>query len=134
MTHNLVVFYATANQAYQGYRLWPSNPKLWPTYVMLGVAAFSTIMATMVLVAYTCGTKAANKWNTARFGFHLITLGVMVVLWALAAGGMQSTSDFNGTGSQSLWSATCDATPQTHEIFGHTVNFSQFCLEQVRSR
>ena len=131
MTHNLVVYYSTINAVAQGQRLWPTNPKLWPTYVMLGVAALSSILATIVLLAYLWGTKAANRWNTVRFGLSMATIGFLIVMWAIAAGGMQSTSDFDGTGSQSLWSATCDASDQTHELFGHTVDFSRFCLEQV---
>lgn len=133
MTHNLVVFYKTADIAAQGVRLWPSNAKLWPTYLTLGVAGLSTIFATMVLLAYCWSTKAANRWNTARFGLTVLTIGFGVVMWALAGGGLNSTSDFKGIGSQSLWSAACDATAQQLQMFDKTVDFRQFCLEQVPS-
>lgn len=131
MIDNLAVFYNTANVVLQGQRLWPVNPKLWPTYAMLGVAAVSSFLAGMVLLAYTWGTKVANRWNTARFVLSMTTIAFNFILWAIAAAGMQSTSDFNGIGSQSLWSATCDATDEQKNIFGHTINFGQFCLEQV---
>lgn len=114
-----------------GIRAWPSEAKLWPTYVALGVSATSLILATMVLFAYCCGTKAANKVNLAR---TVLTVGMLIftaALWALAAAGLQGTSAFDGVGSQSLWSATCDSTDQQHELFGHWINFSQICLEQV---
>ena len=131
MTHNLIVFYRTANIVSQGVRLWPSNAKLWPTYVLLGVAGLSSVLATIVLVAYCWSTKAANRWNTARFGLTVLTIGFSVVMWGIAAAGIQSTSDFNGIGAQSLWSAACDATAQQLQMFDKTVNFKQFCIEQV---
>jgi hypothetical protein len=131
MTHNLVVFYKTANVAAQGVRLWPANVKLWPTYLTLGVASLSAIFAAAVLLAYCWGTKAANRWNTVRFGLTVLTIGFGVVMWALAGGGLNSTSDFNGIGSQSLWSASCDASAQQLQMFDKTVDFRQFCLEQV---
>jgi hypothetical protein len=133
MIHNLVVFYRTQNEEAQGIRLWPSSAKLWPTYVTLGVAALSAILATAVLLAYISGTKTANKWNMARTILGIITVIFTAIIWVISAVGLQSTSDFKGIGSQSLWSASCDATDQQHEIFGHTIDFHQFCLEQVRS-
>jgi hypothetical protein len=54
-------------------------------------------------------------------------------MWGIAAAGIQSTSDFNGIGSQSLWSAACDATAEQLQMFDKTVNFKQFCIEQVPS-
>jgi uncharacterized protein (DUF486 family) len=133
MTRNLIVYYNTATVVSQGQHLWPVNPKLWPTYLMLGIAVLSTVLAGTVLLAYTWGTKTANRWNTARFALSLTTIAVMVISWGVAAAGMQSTSDYNGIGTQSLWSATCDATQEQIQLFGHTVNFGQFCLEQVSS-
>jgi hypothetical protein len=127
MTHNLVVFYNTADTVHEGQALWGANPKLWPTYLMLGVASLSSILCTIVLLAYFWGTKAANKWNTARFGLSLFTMGFMMVMWAFAAGGMEGTSGIDA----SIWSQACDATDQKKSIFGHEVNFNQFCLEQV---
>ena len=55
-----------------------------------------------------------------------------IVIWAIAAFGLQSTSAFDGVGSQSLWSAVCDSTDQQHEFFGHEFNFGQYCLMQVQ--
>src|ERR1700721_1597160 len=125
MIHNLVVFYSTAKEVRQGVRLWPANAKLWPTYLMLGVASLSTILATIVLLAYFWSTKAANRWNTARFGLTMVTIGFGLIMWAIAAGGVNSTSDWTGVGSQSLWSAACDATAEQLQYFEHTVNFKQ---------
>lgn len=131
MIANLVVFYQTTGTNAQGVRLWPTNTKLWPTYVSLGVAALSAILATATLVAYFWGFKAANHWNTARVTLTVISIIFTIIIWAIAAYGLQSTSSFDGIGSQSLWSATCDATDQQHELFGHVINFQRFCLMQV---
>jgi hypothetical protein len=131
MVDNLVVFYQTADTTVNDTRLWPEDPKLWPTYVALGVAAVSTILATATLFAYFWGTKAANRWNMARVGVSIAMLVFTIVLWAIAAYGLQSTSSWNGAGSRSLWSATCDATDQQKNTFSEILNFHKFCLMQV---
>lgn len=131
MIANLVVFYETAQRVADGVRLWPQNAKVWPTYLTLGVAALSTILATVTLFAYLWGTKAANRWNMARVSVSIAFVVFNIVIWAIAAFGLQSTSAFDGVGSQSLWSAVCDSTDQQHELFGHEFNFGQYCLMQV---
>ena len=85
----------------------------------------------MVLIAYCWSVQAANRWNTARFTLTVITVGFGLVMWAVAAAGTNSTSDFEGIGTQSLWSAACDATAQKLEYFDNQINFKQFCIEQV---
>jgi hypothetical protein len=132
MTHNLVVFHRTATLIEQGVPAWPAHPKLWPTYVMLGVASLSAFLATMVLIGYCWSVRAANRWNTARFTLTVITIGFGLVMWAVAAVGTNNTSDFEGIGTQSLWSATCDATAQQLQYFDKDIDFRRFCIEQVR--
>src|ERR1700736_3491761 len=127
MGHNLVTFYNTANTVSQGQKLWPDNPKLWPTYLMLAVASISTFLATIVLLAYFWGTRAANRWNQARFGLTIFTIVFMIIMWAIAAGGVQSNSGDETT----IWGVACDATSDTESLFGHSVNFRQTCLMQV---
>jgi len=131
MIDNLVVFYRTVNTVANGLRAWPQNAKLWPTYVALGAAALSAVLCTVTLFAYFWGTKAANRWNMARISVTIASIIFSIVIWAIAAYGLQSTSDFEGVGSQSLWSASCDATDQWHDLFGHVINFQKFCLMQV---
>lgn len=131
MIDNLIVFYTTANAVIHGVRLWPASAKLWPTYVTLGIAALTMILSTATLIAYCWGTKAANRWSLVRTGVAIAVLVFNVVIWGIAAYGLQSTSAFNGFGSQSLWSASCDSTPQQHQLFGHTINLRRFCLMQV---
>ena len=131
MIANLVVFYNTAQAVANGVSLWPGSTKLWPTYVTLGVAALSAILATATLFAYFWGTKYANRWNIARTTLTFVSIGFAVVLWAIAAYGLQSTSSWDGIGSRSLWSATCDATDQQNQIFGHLIDLHRFCLMQV---
>lgn len=133
MTANLVVFYNTIGTVSQGVRLWPTSSKLWPTYVTLGVATLSAFLATATLLAYFWGTKYANRWAMARTTLVAVSIGFAIIMWAIAAYGLQSTSAFDGVGSQSLWSASCDATDQQHKLFGHAVNLNQFCLMQVCS-
>lgn len=131
MTHNLVVFYRTAQLVQQGIRAWPAQPKLWPTYVMLGVASLNTLLATMVLVAYFWSVGASNRWNTARFILTITTIGFGLVMWAVAAAGTNGTTEFEGIGTQSLWSAACDATAEQLQHFDKEINFKRFCIEQV---
>jgi len=132
MTHNLVVFYNTTGQVRAGQPLWPSSTKTWPTYVMLGVASLSTILATIVLLAYAWGTRAANRWNTARLGLTIATVLFMIIMWGIGTAGLQGTSDGgDGTGSISLWAATCDASDEKKGLFSSIINMNQFCLEQV---
>jgi hypothetical protein len=131
MIANLVVFYKTEQTVVNGVSLWPQSNKLWPTYVTLGVAVLSTILATATLLAYFWGTKYANRWNIARTTLTFVSIGFIVVLWGIAAFGLQSTSSFDGAGSRSLWSSTCDATDNQREIFGHVIDFHRFCLMQV---
>jgi hypothetical protein len=132
MVDNLVVFYDTANTVINDTHLWPSDAKLWPTYVALGVAAISTVLATATLCAYFWGTKAANRWNMARVGVTIAMLIFSIVLWAIAAYGLESTSSWDGTGSRSLWSTTCDATDEEKNTFSGILDFHKFCLMQVQ--
>ena len=131
MTANLIVFYRTANTVINDTRLWPADSKLWPTYVALAVSAISTLLATATLCAYFWGTKAANRWNMARMGVAMGMLVFTIVLWALAAYGLESTSSWDG-GSRSLWSSTCDATDEEKSLFGGILDYNRFCLMQVR--
>jgi len=130
MIANLAVFYNTVGTISNGVRLWPEKSKLWPTYVTLGVAALSTVLSTATLLAYFWGTKYANRWNMARTTLTVVTIIFSIILWLIAVYGLQSTSSFEGVGSQSLWSSTCDSTDQQHELFGHVINLNQLCLMQ----
>ena len=132
MTDNLVVFYTTAEAVQQGVRAWPAQPKLWPTYVMLGVAALNAFLAAMVLIGYCWSVRAANRWNTARFTLKVIVIGAGLAMWAFAAATTGSTTSFNGVGTQSLWSAACDASAQQLQYFDKNINFKRACIEQVR--
>jgi len=69
MTDNLVVFYTTAEAVQQGVRAWPAQPKLWPTYVMLGVAALNAFLAAMVLIGYCWSVRVANRCGIGDVGF-----------------------------------------------------------------
>jgi hypothetical protein len=100
---------------------------------MLGVASLSAGLATFVLVAYFWSVAAANRWNTARFVLTAITIGFGLIMWAVAAASTNGTSDFEGIGTQSLWSAACDATAQQLQYFDKDINFKRFCMEQVLS-
>ena len=131
MIANLVVFYKTTRTVAQGVSLWPGESKVWPTYLALGFAALSALLATATLFAYFWGTKYANRWNMARTTITVVTIGFTIILWCIAAYGLNSTSEFKGVGSRSLWSSTCDANDQQRELFGHVINFRQFCLMQV---
>ena len=132
MTTALVSFYRTIDVAVHNRPLWPENTRVWPTYVTLAVAAINTILASIVLIAYFWGTKAANRWNLARTILTIGSIIFAIVIWAIAAASLKSTSESDGR-NWSLWSATCDAPEDQKDLFLGKLNFNQFCLEQVPS-
>jgi hypothetical protein len=132
MADNLVIFYQTATTVINDTQLWPKEPQLWPTYVALGVAAVSTLLATATLFAYFWGTKVANRWNIARVSVAIAMVVFTIILWAIAAAGLESTSSWSGSGPRSLWSATCDATDDAKSLFSDVLDFRRFCRMQVR--
>lgn len=131
MIYNLAVYYNTADDVSDGVRLWPTSVKIWPTYVALAVAIVSTKLAIATLIAYGWGTAFANRWNFARTVLGISVLIFNVIIWAVAAYSLKGTSVFHGIGPRSLWSSSCRASAQQHQLFGGTVNLRRICLTQV---
>jgi hypothetical protein len=125
-----VIFYATTGTVIGGNRLWPAGTKTWPTYVTLIAAVINAVLSSLVLIGYCWGTKIANRWNTVRTVFSIGIIIFDVVLWAIAAGSLQSSSTFDGDKS-SLWAATCGIPQDQQEPFKQKLDFGKFCIKQV---
>jgi hypothetical protein len=127
MLHNLAVFYATQGEIYHGTMAWPESPELWPSYLTLGTAGLSALLASAVMVGYICGTKVANTVNTTRTVISIVISVTTFVLWSGVVGSLSSTKG----SEKSLWGASCWVSEDKEDLWEKKINFYQFCLEQV---
>lgn len=122
-------YYLTRNKVIAGdVHPWVTPATLWPTFMLLGIAAVTFCMNVVTLCAYACGVEAANKSQTATTVVGIILLGVHVVSWAVAVGLYKMA---HGTGKD-LWGYTCSSRADELQAQVQSfVNFGKLCTLQV---
>ncbi|KAH7333211.1 hypothetical protein BKA65DRAFT_538908 [Rhexocercosporidium sp. MPI-PUGE-AT-0058] len=124
----LTKYYLTRNNVIAGnQKAWVTPTTLWPTFMLLGIAAITFFMNLVTLCSYTCGVGAANKSSTATTCVEIILLAVHVVSWAVAAGLYRMAE----TGTD-LWGYTCSS--RADEIESQVkayVSFGKLCNLQT---
>lgn len=126
----LAKYYLTRNNVIAGnQKAWVTPATLWPTFMLLGIAAITFFMNLVTLCSYACGVGAANKSSTATTVVGIILLAVHVISWAVAAGLYKMAETGND-----LWGYTCSA--RADEIQAQVksfVSFGKLCNLQVSS-
>jgi|SRR5579859_4830358 len=131
-THNLIIYNQTRNATINGSPIWPSDPKIWPTKVMVAVGAISLFLASVVLLSYFWGTKYANRMATVN---NVIGVGISVfkiIMFAVAGSLFLGASrGIPQGGRQSLWTISCNADDSSQAVFSKVVDLGHFCAMQV---
>ncbi|KAL5330711.1 hypothetical protein ACEPPN_000230 [Leptodophora sp. 'Broadleaf-Isolate-01'] len=116
----LAKYYLTRNNVIAGnQKAWVTPATLWPTFMLLGIAAITFFMNLVTLCSYACGVGAANKSSTATTVVGIILLAVHVISWAVAAGLYKMAETGND-----LWGYTCSA--RADEIQAQVKSFVSF--------
>ncbi|KAK0111139.1 hypothetical protein ONS95_001515 [Cadophora gregata] len=101
----LAKYYLTRNHVTaDNQKAWVTPATLWPTFMLLGIAAVTFCMNLITLCSYVCGVGAANKSQTITTTLGIILLAVHFVSWAVAAGLFRMAE----TGTD-LWGYTCSS-------------------------
>lgn len=98
------------------------------------VAAISVVLNFVIIIAYSFGTKKANKAATVATVFTWAVMLGNLAVWCVAAALYRTEKDKDGK-SNDLWGWTCS--PLAREIqkeFAHEVDFDKFCNVQVSLR
>lgn len=124
----LAKYYLTKNHVIAGnQKAWVTPATLWPTFMLLGIAAVTFCMNVVTLCSYLCGVGAANKSQTFTTLVGSILLAVHVVSWAVAAGLFKMAQ----TGTD-LWGYTCSSRADEIQVQVNSfVNFGKLCNLQA---
>jgi len=124
LSWSLEQWYTTHNRIIDGgAHPWGTTTKLWPTYMLLGIAATTFLMNIITLGSYICGVQAANKSATATTVVSTILLAVHVVAWAVATGLFKMANTGND-----LWGYSCSPTADEIQIQVQSyLDFNKLC-------
>jgi hypothetical protein len=124
----LAKYYLTRNHIIDGnQKAWVSPATLWPTFMLLGIAAITCCMNVVTLCSYACGVGAANKSQTITTWMGIVFMAVHVVSWAIAAGLYRMAQ----TGTD-LWGYTCSSRADEIQVQVQSfVNFGKLCNLQA---
>jgi hypothetical protein len=122
-------YYSTKTASNGGVNLWTPNTQLWQMFLVILVDVISMIIATIIVIAYFWGVKAADRWsdissNISNF-CSVIKAGAHVAVFA----GMYATAN----NPNSLQGQTCGA-PATKPALFPQFKFDRFCSQQVSLR
>jgi hypothetical protein len=134
MAYMLRKYYQTLTVDVNGETLWnpPDQTVLWPTFLTLVAAVFTSVLSAVVLVAYLRSTTTAERIDDWRSGILWVLLIIKVASEIATASGMYATGAHGpADGPQSLWYQTCTATSDDAHTFAPFINIPQFCGMQV---
>ncbi|KAF3926695.1 hypothetical protein ABW21_db0203584 [Orbilia brochopaga] len=125
MSYTLERLIVTQNQKINGTGPFGTNPKLWPTYVLLSVGCVSFLFNLSVLLAYCCGRRAADKVATGQTYVRLLSPIGHLIVWGTTAGSFNLAS--NG---RDIWGFSCSDAPADVAIqqqFENVINYDLLC-------
>jgi len=123
----LVQFYHTRNATSStGQRLWSPTSMLWPTIFALATAVIVLFLSGIVVFAYFCGIKAADKWDTWK-GYYSTFATVIHTAFSTA---VTSSLFVTSSNPKSLNNQSCSPSADAKQPFFPQINLSNFCLKQ----
>ncbi|MCJ1395191.1 hypothetical protein MMC18_008074 [Xylographa bjoerkii] len=127
MAYALSMYFTTRNYTLNGGgHPWAPNTVLWPTYMVLAIAAVTMMMNLITLCFYCCGVDAANKSSKIMGYLGYIVMAVHAVVWAITTGLFKMANIGND-----LWGFSCSA--EADAIQGQVeslLNFNDLCMVQ----
>jgi hypothetical protein len=119
-------FYSTKTASNKGVNLWTPNTQLWQMFLVISVDVISMIIATIILIAYSCGVKAADRWSDRTSNFSIFLSVIKAGAHVAVFFGIYSTAK----NSNSLQGQTCGAPASKSALFPQ-FKFNRFCSQQV---
>lgn len=108
---------------------WAENTKVWPQYLVLGIACVSMAFCILIFWNYFRGghkraEKVAVYYTLFAMGFFIFS----IIMWAVAAGVLQGAKS-NGQ-RKDLWGWSC-VDNHRRELFQKDVDYGLVCRMQV---
>ncbi|KAK3372461.1 hypothetical protein B0H63DRAFT_297762 [Podospora didyma] len=129
ISSSFAIFNATRSlPAMSGLPAWANNTNSWPQKVVLGCACVSLLICVVVFVGYCRGGhQRAEKVGVYYTMFAVGWFIFSMVMWAVAAGILQSSK--NNSGNQDMWGWAC---VQNHrsDLFQDKVDYALVCRLQ----
>lgn len=132
LSTTLSIFNATKHlPARNSLPAWAVGTKVWPQYVVLGIACVSMAFCILIFWGYFRGghrraEKVAVYYTLFAMGFFIFS----IVMWAVAAGILQGART-NGN-KKDIWGWSC-VDNKRKELFSEKVDYALVCRMQVRS-
>ncbi|TVY59565.1 hypothetical protein LSUE1_G009726 [Lachnellula suecica] len=127
MSFSLAKYYLTRNHLIaSNQHPWITPTKVWPSFMLLGIATVTFFMNLITLLAYCCGVNAANRVNSVTGVLGYIFLFAHFAAWIVAAGLYRMARD-----GKDLWGYSCsDASDQVQGQVQSFLNFGELCTMQ----
>jgi len=132
MINTAVTYFKSRKLTANGMSPWPSNPKVWPTLMLLGVSGAGLISNGAVLIAYFCGQRAANQTSSVASFFSGLYIVVHLVAWAVAAGLFKQQNALHGV-QNDLWSWSCSPSADARAETFKNVDYNFLCMSNQTS-
>lgn len=130
MVYTVITFESTKGDFRDGRTAWPTEPKLWPMFMLLGCAGITLLLSIITLLSYCCAfNKAQRSWKLTVVKY-VIHIGTWVVVSAL----YRYERSTHGV-PDDIWGWSCSAKAAALQSqFSGVVKFSTLCSVQVRYR
>ncbi|KAI9680242.1 MAG: hypothetical protein M1822_007241 [Bathelium mastoideum] len=110
---------------------WSASPKTWPMYMYITLAAISTVLNLIILLAYLRSIRQANRASAVASVFESVVLVGHVAIWAAGAALYRVGKD-EGEHARDLWGWTCSlGAAKIQNEFSKEINFGRYCNIQV---
>jgi len=123
-------FHRTDSSSGTTLAIYPTQPILWPTYMMLSTSAVSMVFNCSILVAYCCGVAASNKVSSysSYWGYFVHVLNFAVWIATSTTFKMMEGGASDVPPPRDLWGWTCSDAASA--LVQKTVNFDLQCTTQ----
>lgn len=125
MAFILVTFISSRHDVALARNIWPKNPKIWPTVLLL-VSAALTLSVTIapLIFQYLCSQRMTRSWKWVAVGY-----GLQVIAWIIV-----STVYRTEKALDDLWGWSCSDVAAKLQGDGHAdVAFHELCTVQGAS-
>jgi len=127
LSYALAKYFLTKNKIIPGnLHPWITPATLWPSFMLLGIAAVTFFMNLITLCSYVCGIGTANKtYSCTSYVVYAMT-GLHVIVWAFAIGAFKM-----GKTESSLWGFSCSPKSDVLQPLVHSyLSYGKLCTMQ----
>jgi hypothetical protein len=132
---NTYITFATHKTAQAGsttINIYPAEPLLWPTFLMLATSAVSLLFNLSVLISYHWGVGSANRADSyATYWSYLVHI-VNAIVWLVSSTTFKMLEGDPSGSPNDLWGWSCsDLAANLQTKIDNAVNFDLQCTTQV---